>query len=229
MRKAMLIAPVSAHAAVREGRCGDCHDPHFSANPTLLRKPQSELCPSCHAALVRSPGGGPWAVGHKPVDERKCRLCHRSHTSTNAKLLKSPPPQSCRPCHGEFFAAVEGGGVASLHKPVREGACAACHELHGGALARLLKDGARGAVCRGCHPSPAGAHHQFTAAELKAAGGGSQGGGSGCLHCHLPHASAQRRLLLAPNDGVCQGCHKNLISAGRSGPFSAAWTADRTG
>jgi predicted CXXCH cytochrome family protein len=209
MRKAMLIAPVSAHSAVRTGNCGSCHDPHFSANPTLLRKPQSELCPSCHAALLQSPGGGPWVVGHKPVEEGKCRLCHRSHTSTTAKLLKAPPPQSCRPCHGAFFAAIEAGDVKSLHKPVGEGACAVCHDLHGGALPKLLKDGAFSAVCRGCHPNPATAHHAFTVAELEAAGGGSGARTSGCTHCHLPHASTQRRLLRAAGDRVCQGCHKS--------------------
>ena len=209
MRKAMLIAPVSAHSAVREGRCGGCHDPHFSANTTLLRKPQNELCPSCHAALVQSPAGGPWGFGHKPVDERKCRLCHRSHSSTNVKLLKSPPPQPCRPCHGEFFAATEAAGVVSRHKPVREGACGACHDVHGGALAKLLKAGARGAVCRGCHPNPAGSHHLFPVAELLVKEGGARAEVSGCLHCHLPHASSQRKLLLPTNHGVCQGCHKS--------------------
>lgn len=206
MRKATLIAPVSAHAAIREGRCSGCHNPHFSANPSLLRKPQGELCPSCHAALVRSPGGAPWAVGHEPVEENKCRLCHRSHTSSNEKLLKSPPPQSCRPCHSEFFAGIEAAGVASVHQPVRDGACGACHEVHGGALGRLLKDGARGAVCRGCHPNPASAHHQYSIAELEARGG-AQAEINGCLHCHLPHASTQRRLLLAKTNGACQGCH----------------------
>ena len=208
MRKTMLIAPISAHSAVREGRCGACHDPHFSANPALLRQPQNELCSSCHAALLQSPAGAPWAVGHKPVDERKCRLCHRSHTATSPKLLKSPPPQSCRPCHGEFFAAVERAGVASLHRPVKDGACAACHELHGGALAGLLKAGVRAAVCRGCHQNPAGAHHLFSPAELQAKVGGDRAEVDGCLLCHLPHASARRKLLLEPNAGVCQGCHK---------------------
>jgi predicted CXXCH cytochrome family protein len=81
--------------------------------------------------------------------------------------------------------------------------------LHGGALAKLLKDSVRAAVCRGCHPSPSGAHHQFSTAQLKAAGDESKVEISGCLYCHLPHASAERRLLLAPNHAVCQGCHKN--------------------
>ena len=208
MRKAMLITPVSAHAAVREGRCGSCHDPHFSANPTLLRRPQNELCPSCHAPLLQAPGGGPWAVGHKPVDEGKCRLCHRSHTSTSPSLLKAPSPQPCRPCHGEFFAVTEAVDMVSQHKPVRDGACGACHDLHGGASARLLKEGARGTVCRGCHPRLDGSHHRFSVDELKAKGDGARVESSGCTYCHQPHASTQRRLLLPLGGAVCSGCHK---------------------
>ena len=117
--------------------------------------------------------------------------------------------------------------MKSLHKPVKEGECAVCHELHGGALAKLLKDGVRAAVCRGCHPSPSGAHHQFSVAELKAAGDGSQVEVSGCLHCHLPHASAQRRLLLAPSDRCLPGLPQDTDQSPAAGdqgggPFSAA-------
>ena len=133
MRKSMLITPVSAHSAMLEGRCGSCHDPHFSANPTLLRKPQSDLCRSCHAALVQSPGGGPWAVGHKPVDERKCRLCHRSHTSTNDEASQVAAAAVLPPLPRGVLRRGRGGRHAPRsHKPVREGACAACHEMHGG-------------------------------------------------------------------------------------------------
>ena len=208
MRKAMLLTPVSSHAAVREGRCGACHDPHFSPNPTLLRTSQEEWCASCHAALVLAPGGGPWANRHKPVEERKCRLCHRSHTSNNPDLLKSPLPQPCRPCHAVFFAAAEAPGVASLHQPVREGACAVCHDLHGSAAARLLKAGARGATCRGCHAKLNGSHHRLSAEELQAGGGGAPLESSDCAYCHLPHVSAQKKLLLPLGSVVCLGCHK---------------------
>jgi predicted CXXCH cytochrome family protein len=207
MRKAVLIAPVSGHTAVLAGRCGSCHDPHYAANAALLRQPPDELCVSCHGALVRQPGGTPWAVGHKPVEQGKCRLCHRSHTAANEKLLKAPSPQSCRPCHSRFFEALEPPGAVSIHKPVKEGACASCHTLHGGALAGLLKEGARTTVCRGCHPTLAGSHHVLTAEELTARGGGVPAAARGCVLCHRPHASAQRRLLPPGNDAVCRGCH----------------------
>jgi predicted CXXCH cytochrome family protein len=208
MRKALLLTPASAHSAVLEGRCGNCHDPHYSANADLLHKPQTELCLSCHASLVQSPAGGPWPVGHKPVLEGKCRLCHRSHTSTSAKLMKASPPQPCRPCHGEFLASIEGPGLQSVHEPVKTGACGSCHQLHGSEAAGLLKAGARDTVCRGCHQKLPGAHHLFSAAELKEKPGGAQAEVKGCTHCHLPHASAKRQLLFATGDPVCKGCHK---------------------
>lgn len=207
MRKATLLTPVSAHSAVLEGRCSNCHDPHFSANTALLRKPQSGLCLSCHAALLQSPEGGSWRVGHKPVLEGKCRLCHRSHTSTNAKLMKASPPRQCRPCHGEFFSSIEGPGLRSVHEPVKKGACGSCHQLHGSEADGLLREGGRGAVCSGCHRKPESAHHLFSIGDLQQRSGGSQAETRGCTHCHLPHASAERRLLRAKSDPVCRGCH----------------------
>jgi len=208
MRKVMLLKPVSAHTAVLEGRCGSCHDLHFSANAALLRLPPNELCPSCHAAVVKAPGGGAWPVEHKPVAEGKCRLCHRHHTAASPALLKTPSPQVCRPCHGNFFAEFDSKLITTRHEPVKEGNCASCHDLHGAAGAKLLKEGARRAVCVGCHPKLIGSHHAVSIAELQAKEGGAQAGTSGCTHCHTPHASTERRLLHAPNDRVCLGCHK---------------------
>jgi predicted CXXCH cytochrome family protein len=207
MRKVTLLTPPSAHKAVLEGRCTTCHDPHFSGNAGLLRKPPKALCAECHAPLVDGPPGEGWPVTHKPVAEAKCRLCHRPHTSNTAALLKSPLPQPCRPCHGKFFAALDGAGVRSRHEPAVSGACGACHEVHGSRSAVLLREGVRETLCRKCHPSPQGAHHQYSAADLEAANAGSRG--RGCLSCHQPHASEQRRLMLPRNAAICRGCHKN--------------------
>ena len=205
MSKAMLMTPPSAHPAVLEGRCGDCHNPHFSGNAGLLRKPQGDLCASCHASLVRGAGGAAWPVPHKPVAEGKCRLCHRPHTAKVPDLLKSALPQPCRPCHGEFLAALENPGVRSRHEPASSGACGSCHEVHGGTVAALLREGGVEALCRKCHPSPKGAHHIYKAAEVEAAAPAARG--RSCLACHRPHASDQRRLLVPREAAVCRGCH----------------------
>jgi predicted CXXCH cytochrome family protein len=206
MRKATLLTPASSHSAVIAGRCGDCHDPHFSGSAGLLRKPPGTLCASCHAALVQGPEGAGWPVPHKPVAEGKCRLCHRPHTSNSPDLLKSPLPQPCRPCHGKFFSALDDAGLRSRHEPVTAGACGSCHEVHGGREAVLLRAGAREVLCRKCHPSPQGAHHFYSAADLEAADPGARG--RGCLSCHQAHASGQRRLLLSNSSSICRGCHK---------------------
>jgi predicted CXXCH cytochrome family protein len=62
--------------------------------------------------------------------------------------------------------------------------------------------------CLGCHPKVESAHHLISVTELHEKPEGSQAGVKGCTHCHLPHASAERRLLRARSDPVCMGCHK---------------------
>lgn len=205
MRKATLLTPVSAHTAVTGGRCGACHDPHFSSNGALLREPPGELCRTCHAAVVRAPGGEAWPQPHRPVEEGKCRLCHKPHTSSNAALLKAPSPQGCRPCHVPFFAETEASDNRSVHAPVRDGDCDACHQVHGGS-ARLLAPGSRRELCAGCHKVLKDAHHALSAEQI-AASGGEAATASGCLFCHRPHSSRRQRLLQAQS-GPCKACHE---------------------
>jgi len=45
----------------------------------------------------------------------------------------------------------------------------------------------------------------YTAADLEAADPAARG--LGCLACHRPHESGQRRLLLPRGTAVCKGCH----------------------
>jgi predicted CXXCH cytochrome family protein len=206
LRKTLVLTPVSAHPAFLAGRCSECHDPHVSANETLLRKPPVALCPSCHAGLVRAPDGEAWGFPHKPVAEGKCRLCHRSHTAANADLLKAPSPKACRPCHVEFFTKFE--GARSRHAPVAAGSCGSCHQLHGSAVAALLREGVRGAICRGCHPKLLNAHHQLTQAELESKEGGEAAAERGCTYCHQPHDSSEPRLLHSQENRACRGCHR---------------------
>lgn len=205
MRKATLLTPVSAHSAVTGGRCGECHDPHFSSNGALLRQPQGELCRTCHAAIVRAPDGEAWPRPHRPVEEGKCRLCHKPHTSSNPALLKAASPKGCRPCHVSFFAETESSENRSVHAPVRDGDCAACHHVHGGSVG-LLPVGSAKELCAGCHTTLKDAHHALTREQL-AASGGEAATARGCLFCHLPHSS-RRPALLQSQSGSCKACHE---------------------
>jgi len=74
--------------------CSDCHNPHGSAGPKLLKKNTvRETCFMCHADKR-----GPFLWEHQPVSE-DCAICHTPHGSNITPLLKSRAPFLCQDCH----------------------------------------------------------------------------------------------------------------------------------
>jgi DmsE family decaheme c-type cytochrome len=74
--------------------CSDCHNPHGSAGPKLLKKNTvTETCYTCHAEKR-----GPFLWEHQPATE-DCTNCHTPHGSNITPLLKSRPPFLCQECH----------------------------------------------------------------------------------------------------------------------------------
>jgi DmsE family decaheme c-type cytochrome len=85
-----------SHHPIREGKvvCSDCHNPHGSQGPKMLKEHSvNETCYTCHAEKR-----GPMLWEHQPVRE-DCTTCHTPHGSTQAKLLKERPPFLCTNCH----------------------------------------------------------------------------------------------------------------------------------
>lgn len=95
----------TGHSAVFTGdRCINCHDPHVSGQPKLLKEIQSDLCLQCHNAPVMANNGEmipdmtpavkdkPFL--HGPVKSDQCAACHNAHGSSNAKLLRAAFPES---------------------------------------------------------------------------------------------------------------------------------------
>jgi DmsE family decaheme c-type cytochrome len=85
--------------------CADCHNPHGSSGPTLMRMGSvSETCFQCHAEKR-----GPFLWEHEPVTE-SCTTCHTPHGSNAAPLLKMRTPLLCQSCHtGDHAAQVNSG------------------------------------------------------------------------------------------------------------------------
>lgn len=86
---------ISAHP-ITEGKviCSDCHNPHGSSGPTLLKKDTvTETCYQCHAEKR-----GPFLWEHQPVTEN-CANCHTPHGSNITPLLKTRAPFLCQNCH----------------------------------------------------------------------------------------------------------------------------------
>lgn len=85
-----------SHHPIGEGKvvCSDCHNPHGSTGPKLLKKNTvTETCYSCHAEKR-----GPFLWEHQPVTE-DCANCHTPHGSNVSPLLKSRAPFLCQECH----------------------------------------------------------------------------------------------------------------------------------
>lgn len=135
------INKISAHP-IAEGKmaCSDCHNPHGSSGPHLLKQNTvNETCWQCHADKR-----GPFLWEHQPVTE-DCTNCHNPHGSNITPLLKSRPPFLCESCHngphassgpfGTSVGGVPGVGQATTSAPNINAvgrACLNCHVMvHG--------------------------------------------------------------------------------------------------
>jgi DmsE family decaheme c-type cytochrome len=95
-----------SHHPIPEGKmgCSDCHNPHGSVGPKLMKRDSvNETCYTCHMEKR-----GPFVHTHEPVAE-DCSNCHNPHGTTAESLLKARPPFLCHQCH-----TPHGGQVAQL-------------------------------------------------------------------------------------------------------------------
>lgn len=123
--------------------CSDCHNPHGSAGPKLLKKNTvTETCYTCHAEKR-----GPFLWEHQPATE-DCANCHTPHGSNISPLLKSRAPFLCQECHdgphnsqapyARVVAGIQGGLTGAANAVVNPSssaagrACMNCHVMvHG--------------------------------------------------------------------------------------------------
>lgn len=112
--------------------CTDCHNPHASVAPGLIKtNTLNELCTGCHAEFR-----GPVLFDHAPVSE-DCSLCHQPHGSVHAPLLTRQAPLLCQSCHSQrghpsisfTDAGLPGGNPSPM---VLGRSCMNCHtQVHG--------------------------------------------------------------------------------------------------
>ncbi len=105
-----------SHHPIGNGKmvCSDCHNPHGSVGPHLMKKATiNATCWTCHADKR-----GPFLWEHQPVTEN-CTDCHTPHGSNIAPLLKSRPPFLCQECHDGPHASINpaGPGIAGAQVP----------------------------------------------------------------------------------------------------------------
>jgi predicted CXXCH cytochrome family protein len=219
--------PVSTHQIAAEGNCVQCHDPHASNNKANLLRAGNALCTSCHKAL--GDNLAKIKFKHKPVEDG-CLNCHEPHASgKSAHLLKSPVPELCVGCHkpdSPSFARQH------LNYPVAKANCVSCHNPHGSNTPGILFDTVHAPVaskrCNQCHGAPTsptpfkttrpgfelcrGCHTTMMNETFsKSRVHWPLLDQTGCMHCHEPHASTQKKLLRLEEANLCGTCHKDTM------------------
>ena len=133
------------HKPVGEG-CTTCHSPHGSQNKAFLVSPVPELCAKCHEPIAKEIVEG--KSSHSIALEGKaCLACHDPHTSDFEKLLHAKLMAVCLGCHdqpivqkGRTISNVKNEitGAKSVHGPIQDGDCMACHKAHASSQIALL-------------------------------------------------------------------------------------------
>ena len=132
-----------SHHPIPEGKmaCSDCHNPHGSVGPKLVKRDSTnDTCYTCHMEKR-----GPFVHVHEPVAE-DCGNCHNPHGTTNENLLKARPPFLCHQCHtphggqvaqlvgqgqGSALLSATTGGKSGINYTMARG-CVNCHtQVHG--------------------------------------------------------------------------------------------------
>lgn len=214
-------------------RCAGCHSSAFATMPGSMHQalggldaPLPQGCGSCHpGALAHAEAGGraallvPWR-GAAKAEAAVCLACHRSdaalqHVQGGSHLRQGVTCTQCHgPLHGQQRSQVAAraesrcagchADVAAQfrqpnHHPVPEARmrCGSCHDVHG-ARPRVTDLQLREAVCVGCHARYRGPFVFAHQAQRR----------NGCVVCHLPHGSPNRRLLQQANTQQnCLQCH----------------------
>jgi predicted CXXCH cytochrome family protein len=197
--------------------CGECHEAVLkqaqSATNPHSAATDGEACLNCHTSH-----GGEHAKLMRDEPVATCLACHKETPKSTVAAKDQNPARpvfadQSKPAEDPSKPKAVAKGVPELaakgmnpHGPVAEGHCAACHDVHGGSRAQLLKAGFSGEVqekfapanfelCFSCHdqrmlagPTTADAtnfrdgernlHHLHVTVR-----------GRACTACHTMHAS----------------------------------------
>jgi len=184
------------HPALEISECVDCHSPHASSQPGLLRAPGGGVCTTCHDEQLASG----IEVTHGAIDWIGCQSCHQPHGGDNENLLRTVGNGLCEGCHLADEIVVHGDEVTLAGGFVLRGA-----------RARNLRVVDLDADRRRDHPIPnhpvAGTITPRRGSDLPETLDGTQ---MACLSCHVPHTAASRQLFAygAENRAeLCTACH----------------------
>ena len=160
-------------------------------------------CTDCHAPH-NPPGGANLANSNVFVAAKNAE----KPGFASIRMLRMSDPQLCIGCHAEVRVQFQ----APFHHKVFEGAmrCSDCHNPHGGFELKQSRLAIGADVpCLKCHVDKQGPF-TFEHAPLKT---------EGCTACHIPHGSANPRLLkFSAVAQLCLTCHSAAHGVGAAEP-----------
>lgn len=185
--------------------CSGCHQVHGFKHASLLKETEPKLCLDCHSRVE-----GQFARPYRhPVAEGivGCTECHSTLDKTSRPLSQNGT-SVCLNCHGEFAGPFPYEHQATLDFSTQEGGCMTCHEPHGSALPKMVKqpyEPPHYPLCSQCHSVP---RHNSNPMH------GTAFAGVPCNDCHVDiHGSYDNRLFvnesLKAQGCFNSGCHQN--------------------
>jgi len=210
----------SAPAAKLE--CESCHGPSRAhvegfekgelAAPAIVFKgpnispaaARNGACLSCHQDATRMN----WQGSPHQRNDLACATCHTVHARNDPVRARATQPATCFSCHAQQRAE----SFLFSHHPVREGTvtCSDCHNPHGSAGPKQLKEFSVNETCYNCHADKRGPmlwEHQPVRED--------------CLNCHTPHGSTEARLMKERMNFMCATCH-SAVANNSGGAFGGA-------
>ncbi|MCX5691090.1 MAG: cytochrome c3 family protein, partial [Planctomycetota bacterium] len=198
-----------AHPGTQDQSCLECHTPHASQSPGLLRGNSTKAtCNSCHQHANERLQHAPFAAG-------TCNACHDPHADQPTTAVGQ-----CSTCHEQIVT--QAANASHTHSTLK-GGCTACHSPHSAANPKLLAAPTRDS-CGSCHA--------LAAESMKDASRSHNGvlKDVSCVKCHDAHGSNNTAMLLHSQKAVCLECHSKAIAAsnGRTIESMAGLSADST-
>ena len=185
------------HAALEVAECIDCHSPHASRQPRLLRASGGGVCLTCHEDQV----GGPEQIAHGAIDWFGCQSCHLPHGGSTPKLLRGVGNELCLGCHyDDEISRTEDGDLE-----LRWGFVVPSHRAGDLRLIVLDPYRTRDHPVRN-HPVAGVVEGKGRTRVVKSLHGEE----IDCRSCHDPHNGASRSLFAfgaASSAELCVACH----------------------
>ncbi len=172
----------------------------FNVTLTAQNGSANNCTTECHKRTVKKD------ILHGPT-ATDCTSCHESNGKEHPLeeeegfTLYAEGASLCYSCHTELE---EEHSLKYVHKPVKNGECTECHEVHSSNDSNLVFTQAPD-LCFFCHNELEEGRDKAKKVHT------ASFEGDACLICHTPHASAEKRLLIGKNRDLCLSCHNKII------------------